>query len=440
MTKRFLVFLLVFSLSVLVCRAQTTIPVSSTVNSLVSITPWVTRVSATSATIGIEFFQAVASGIRLSASGDAGPRTQWTTSNGLMRLQSIHRFDLADLEPGTTYDYAIVVLDESIPTEVEVASGRFTTAPAGSTDHVFFAVSDNQVSPQTRIANFDAMFKNCGMGTADFIASLGDLDSTFDDFRSMYFKTFYDVLVANGYGRQAQIVRGNHEYRGKETDLYFECFGTGYYAFSFGDVFYIVLDNFEDQIRHDSTPAHYTLRNSLESYIEAEARWFEGVIHSEACRNASKRIVLAHTVPFEFENNFYFQNLSRVVGKYLFGSNPECPIDLWLCGDIHSPYRFDPVAKTFYGAKRKAHPYKIKRYKAFDRSEIAFPVFVNDGPDGAGVDITVTKCAVSQDGIRLTQMTPDGTVMDDVTFRKGQPAEIHSTTFVNYDENFHPLP
>jgi len=406
---------------------------AKTKNAITASSPWQTRVTPTSAKIGIVFDVPVAAAIRYVPKGETkGIKEVWLTCNGLRKKQEIHRFDLTGLQPDTEYNYVIVALNETIPQTVDICSGEFKTNPASGVNQTFYALSDTQMPQEKRIAAVKDMIHNCSIGKGDFIVSLGDMDSFFDNFREIYLTSFFEVLEKNGVRPQAHIIRGNHEYRGNQSDYFYDYFGTGYYAFRYGDVFYIALDTFEDQPVSGRIPQHFSLRNKLPEYIAQEAEWFEQVINSDACKTAKKRIILAHATPFEFENGFYFKNINAVVGKYIFGENPLCKIDLWLCGDTHCPYRFDPVTGKLFGASRSFLPREDKKLRELNPKQITFPVYVNDGPGYAGINLTVTKVQITDDAIRLTQMALDGSIQDDVTFTPGKPVIVHSTKFVDY--------
>ncbi len=388
--------------------------------------PWVHRVTPDSASAGAAFSKPVAAGLRWWKHGSEEKHEVWTEIHGQKEARKVHRFDLSGLAPGTGYNYEVLILDESVPEIRTVASGSFTTFPAGRKDCLFHAVSDLQVGETKRIAALDQMVRNCGLGTGDFVVSMGDVDSMMDHFSRIYCSGFISPLQKNGVRCPFVFVRGNHEYRGEEAPLFGEYCGRPYYAFRYGKIFFIVLDTGEDKamIR---TANHFTLKTDTARYMEEQRRFLEKIVRSPECREAQYRIVLAHATPFEFESRYYFAGIRKMAGTVFFGENPPCPLDLWLCGDIHSPYRFDPVKKELAGVYSKKRSRSVPTQE--DLKNVRFPVYVNDGPYGAGAELSVIQVRVGDSGIELVCRTPDGKVQDHVLLRKGKGFQVLNTTY-----------
>ncbi|MBO5721901.1 MAG: hypothetical protein J6S19_02190, partial [Lentisphaeria bacterium] len=159
----------------------------------------------------------------------------------------------------------------------------------------------------------------------------------------------------------------------------------------------------------------------------------QNIVQTEECKSAKMRIVMAHTTPFEWEKPYYAKNTSFMCKDIFFGDNPVCRIDLWLCADIHSPYRFDPVRGIMEGAKRKATETKKCELTENDRRNIRFPVYVNDGPRGAGADFTSTLLEINGNVMTLTCRDWEGNLMDKVEIQPGKPFRVIETTYVEYE-------
>lgn len=381
---------------------------------------------------GIEFSIPVSACIRYTEQGKLSAKKElWSMLDGRRARQKRHIFHLEQLHPGTTYHYEIVILNEKKAEEEVLASGTFRTFPEhGTTRHKFLAISDTQVLEGIRIDAMNGVVKYCKAHESDFFVSLGDVTSTFDHFSRAYFDTFLEVLKKNKLNLPLVLLRGNHEYRGSDTDAFSHYFGKPYFAFQYGDVFYIVLDTGEDK-GLVWMPDHYTLRTDTAFFMKEQATWLDSVIESPACKNAKYRIILAHAPPFEFESPYFYQNIKQLVGKHFYGMNPSCRIDLWLCGHTHSPYRYDPVTKQMYGAlPRKTN--KTLRLTENDRRDIHFPVYVNDGPGNAGRMLSMTSVEIRENELEIKCMTPQEELLDHITLRKGKTAEVHNTTFRLY--------
>lgn len=389
--------------------------------------PFVTHVSTDKATVCFEYSQNMAAALRCRPAGSKG---RWKTLSakpvhGMIPRQKNHRFELKNLTAGKKYDFEILDL-EKIP--ATIFSGSFTTLPAQAQEHVLTAISDTQVADVSRKNLVQKLVRKGLFKNTDLLVSLGDVASTINDFNSTYFEHFLLPFRQMGVTVPFYPVRGNHEYRGQDTDKFIRYFGSPYYAFSYGDVLYIVLDTGEDKpvIRQNG---HYTLLTDTRKHFAEQKKWLEKLIQSDVCKKAKKRIVLAHATPFEWESIYYARNIASFASVF-YGKNPKCAIDLWLCGDIHSPYRFDPVTKELAGAPRKFR--RPCRLTANDLKNIHFPVYVNDGPRGAGKDFSVTRLEVKKDAIKLTCTGDDGAVMDEITIRKNQPFQVGKSIYKKY--------
>ena len=116
-----------------------------------------------------------------------------------------------------------------------------------------------------------------------------------------------------------------------------------------------------------------------------------------------------------------------------YGKNPECKLDLWLCGDVHCPFRFDPVSGEVYGALGKNNQIRFQYVMGeFDRENICFPVYINSGPSCSTVDFSFTRVDIRENGIELTMQEPDGKVLDNTIFRKDGGMEVKYSTFFRY--------
>ncbi|MBR7108295.1 MAG: metallophosphoesterase [Lentisphaeria bacterium] len=381
------------------------------------------QLSTDSAAISCEFGTPTICGIRFR-SASAPEKLLWNTISGKRVVKKIHRFFLSGLKPDTAYTYDIVKLDTNTAKIIPVSSGSFKTAPETGVRHRFIATGDTQISPDERKKTVASMLALPEGKSADFFVSLGDVTSTFVTFAPNYFDSYLDILHQNKFFKPVVMVKGNHEYRGNETEVYNDHFGRSYYTFRHGEVFYIVLDTGEgaDTIWK---PGNHLLWTDTTQLFEEQIKFLERVISSPACKNAKYRIVLAHASPFKFHAHYYAQSVRKLAEKFFFGTDPRCKIDLWLCGHVHYVSRFDPATDTAYTSR--ATPYKAKHYSAEDLKEINFTVITNDGPGRGKVRTSVTAVEVTPEGLAVKIMTPEGKVIDESFIRKGKPHEVKST-------------
>ena len=138
--------------------------------------------------------------------------------------------------------------------------------------------------------------------------------------------------------------------------------------------------------------------------------------------------MLVHAPPFYAESRYMAENVRTIVGDLFYGKNAPFKLDLWICGHIHIPYRFDPAGsghdklKFIMPRKRRPEP------TAEDLENIVFPVYVNDGSFGeTWRRLSVIRLEVAEDAMTLTCVRPDGKVIDKIRIVPGKPLEELNT-------------
>lgn len=390
--------------------------------------PVVHRVTRNSASFAATFNIPVAAGVRVLRKDrpDETPVTCWAMDCGLKDRRLAHHLTVSGLEPDTAYEYSFFFLDESNAAETVCRKGEFRTFPVKHRDHTLALTSDTQVAAKARVQMLKTCLKD-GILDADAFVSLGDMTSDFSDFVHGYFTSSLNVLTENGYNVPFVPVRGNHEFRGKQTGFYTRCFGRPYYHFSIGDTLYLVLDSGEDKPSVNK-PGHYTLCTDTADYFKEQAVWLKELAQTDEFKHAKRRIVLAHAAPFYAESRYMAENLRTIAGDLFYGKNAPFRLDLWICGHIHVPYRFDPAGsgenklKFIMPRKRRPQP------TAEDLENIVFPVYVNDGSFGeTWRRLSVIRLEVAEDAMTLTCVRPDGKVIDKVRIVPGKPMEELNT-------------
>lgn len=379
--------------------------------------PWVTALGTTGVRIGAALSAPGKFGVRCRPAGSE-PQTRWAVSCGLREDVRGSVLEFKDLPQATRCDYDILTLDAKGAKEKVLASGSFTTHPAAPEDFTFHVVGDTQFDGPRRVALLRDAAANCGIAKGRFLVSVGDVDNTFDDFAYSYHETFTDEIKRLCGALPLVLVRGNHEYHGTEACEFPKRFGRPYYSFTCGDAFFFVIDTGDPRGGA-----------GLDAYLDEQRAWLARETASEACRKAKYRIMLAHATPFEFESRANARNVARVAADAFYGENPGCRLDLWICGDVHQVYRWDPHAKVRAGRPR---PVGAKPVTKADIANVRFPVAVNDGPNAGNAKQTVMRVEVTRGGIKVTTMSPDGKTIDSFTARSGKPLEVHSTIYAKY--------
>ncbi len=379
--------------------------------------PWVTALGSTRVRIGAALSAPGKLGVRCRMAGSE-PKTAWAVSCALKEDVRGGVFEFGGLVGATRCDYDILTLDAKGAKEKVLASGSFTTHPVAAEDFTFHVVGDTQFDGPRRVALLRDAAANCGVAKGRFLVSLGDVDNTFDDFAHSYHETFTDEIKRLCGDLPLVLVRGNHEYHGAEACEFPRRFGRPYYSFTCGDAFFFVIDTGDPRGGGE-----------LDAYLDGQRAWLEREVLSEACRRAKYRIMLAHATPFEFESRANARNVARVAADAFYGEKPKCRLDLWICGDVHQVYRWDPLAKVRAGRPR---PVGAMPMTKADVANVRFPVVVNDGPNAGHAKQTVMRVEVLRGGIRVTTMSPDGKCIDRFTARSGEPLDVHSTIYGKY--------
>lgn len=396
--------------------------------------PWVFALSVHNASIGAVFHSEVICGVRYRKKDSPEQQwvEKWTKKFGQKTPEENHIFQLEDLEENTLYEYEILRLNELTPCIEIVAKDSFKTFPEKGCQHSFFALSDLQTNAFARKKLVTDFIQNCNIKNTEFLASLGDIDSDCTDFNAVYFDSYFSILKKLGFEKSIAIVRGNHELRGN-SQIFPRLFGRTYGAFRWGDVYYFILDTGEDKAMHAAMPHLYTVRTDLDEYLMEQKEWLLQEVEKEECKKAKYHIVLAHAAPFAWISAYYAERIALFAKEAFYGENPKCKLDLWLCGDVHTPIRFDPASGEVYGALSNQNKLRYSYAMGeMDRENISFPVYINSGPSCSTVDFSLTRVDIREKEMEITMQDPAGNVLDHVLFLKEGGMKVLSSTFYRY--------
>lgn len=386
--------------------------------------PLVSKVSTDSVVITTAFSLPSAAGVRIWENGTNKTQAKeiWTSQYGLKENHRLHRFEFTGLKPNTPYAYEALFLNEETAEVVSAGTGIFTTFPVDGDRHSFSVFGDTQVMDEARVRFLTDCLDN-DLLTGAFCVSLGDMASEFSDFNRAYFTSATNLLKYPKMKTPFVPVRGNHEFRGRETAYYGRAFGCPYFSFTYGDTIYVVLDTGEDK-PVQQLPNHYTLRDDFNVYFKEQSEWLHELAKSDAFKNAKHRIVLAHCTPFETIDRFMAPNVKSCAEDLFFGKDAPFKPDLWICGHTHVPFRYDPVTRQLTHLTEK--PEKKYNLSEKDMDAVDFPVIVNDGAFATIRRLSVLQVDVEPDVIRAKMLRCDGTAFDAIEVRKGQPFKIQS--------------
>ena len=167
----------------------------------------------------------------------------------------------------------------------------------------------------------------------------------------------------------------------------------------------------------------------MAEFFAEQAAWLAEVVTTPACQNAKRRIVLAHTTPFEFNNSYMARNLYNMVGKLFYGENPPCKIDLWIAGHIH----------TYSRANRGESVIRaVKPWKKYADNKSAVTFVTTDGPKNKSIqpDLSFLEINVGENTIGVTAFDENGVMLDKFVVK--QSGEVENI-FLNKSMKLFPI-
>lgn len=307
-------------------------------------TPFLTHAGANGVTVNFSSDQPVSGAVDYRPAGTTNFTRQYEFFGGQIRNDlTKHTVVLSGLKPDTLYEYRPVLIRE-MHKENECIYGeirQFRTF--GRNKFRVFYTSDTQFSAQLRKKYLQTMSDRCGSGSADLFIHGGDVDDNLDSAYPVFIESFTEILCSqNKKSIPLLLLRGNHEYRGKESLTYFRYFGgreqKSYGAFRMGEVCFIYLDSGEDKERWKNHP-HYA-RTFDRTLIAEQRQFLEELVKSDKFLTAGFKVVLTHGVPFA--NNGYWGkeryisgNIHAIAGNLLCGKDPAHKVHLWIAAHTH---------------------------------------------------------------------------------------------------------
>lgn len=353
----------------------------------------------------------VASAVDCRVQGEAGwTRTYELVGGQMRRDRDWHCLELTGLQPDTVYELRIVFFDPGCAGEVitpEVYT--FKTAKASGGPVNFLALGDTQLPHEEKRRAITLFRDKIGLSQMDFMVLIGDLDNGYDNAYQVCFDGFLDELANVPRLIPFYFARGNHEYRGRETNLLYELFagdtGQSYYAFQQGETLFIVLDSGEDKAPSASAP--YTLWNREDTHRQAQKRWFDQLLKSPLYRDAKFRIVLSHGSIYANGSSYMVNHYRQLIGDAFDKVTPESRIHLWIAGHTHSYTRTRPGSDEYLAFAPISGMTGGKNFP--------YTILVEDGPGAAGVNTSGAVVRIDNGLITVKSLTPEGRLLDAFT-------------------------
>lgn len=320
--------------------------------------PWVCQPDSTSVEIGWETAGAGAAVVEYRRKGETEFRIAYAdpVSGTIRRDKSLHRARLKNLTPGSEYEYQLKMLSPELGKE-SPATGLFSfrTNAGSARDFSLLLTSDLHC----RTGELMRILHTQEADNADFAILLGDM-VTASPGRRIYYDGFLDAMLRE-WRKPFVISTGNHEFRGCGAGAWFDLFagrdGSGYFTFSHGGVFFIVLD-----VAGDYNPS---LPELEKAYRTRQREWLQTVTETGDFLHADFRVVLSHEalVSPELGSHAVFEMIDGLL------TGPGV-IDLMIGGHEHCYCRSTPGEKALH-----CNSPKLCRYPAW---ALPFPVVLND--------------------------------------------------------------
>lgn len=320
--------------------------------------PWVCQPDSTSVEIGWETAGAGAAAVEYRRKGETEFQIAYAdpVSGTIRRDKSLHRARLKNLTPESEYEYRLKMLFPELGKE-SPATGLFSfrTNAGSARDFSLLLTSDLHC----RTGELMRILHTQEADNADFAILLGDM-VTASPGRRIYYDGFLDAMLRE-WRKPFVISTGNHEFRGCGAGAWFDLFaerdGSGYFTFSHGGVFFIVLD-----VAGDYNPS---LPELEKAYRTRQREWLQTVTETGDFLHADFRVVLSHEalVSPELGSHAVFEMIDGLL------TGPGV-IDLMIGGHEHCYCRSTPGEKALHGNSPK-----LCRYPAW---ALPFPVVLND--------------------------------------------------------------
>jgi len=259
-------------------------------------------------------------------------------------FNDINRVTISNLQPATTYRYRVAmanIVGEVRNTSLTYGDTIYSdiyqfTTPAANPDELSCLFFDDIHSRDTLMG---AVLRNNNIDPLeqDFLFFNGDILNSVPSREEIIQHMIlpYSTLFASNV--PFLYTRGNHELRNKyarSLDRYVTTPGTSeghpyYYAFTWGPVFFIVLDAGEDK---PDDNREYRGLVDCDPYRQTEATWLKQQLQSKEAKMATFRVVVMH-VPFETSSSWDY-SMKEIDRLFL----PLCnryKVDLAIHGHCH---------------------------------------------------------------------------------------------------------
>lgn len=315
---------------------------------------------------------------KIKDSDEKPTRILCSKQHGILASEETHFAHLENLQPDTTYQYELFTLTPVTNKEISCNVVRyFHTAPAKGKDFSFLAVTDLHSNAQFLT---NALTTPAGKD-ASFHLLLGD-NLSHAAGRNALYNGVIDPIVLVNQDRKLDtpvvFVRGNHEQLGVFALEYFNVMrhytGKSWYAFSYGDCFFIILDS-----GNDSPDKPEKIMFSSNDLLKEQKLFLEKIVNLPEYQNAKYRIGFMHIPPLRESDPQ--GDLIKIL------ADAKVTLNILLCGHWHEYIKVEKNTSSF--AKETDSPVAEKLKTA---TILPFPRVVLSTDNAL-------NCKVSQDNL-----------------------------------------
>lgn len=262
--------------------------------------PYLQEVTGNGATFVFTTSAKAFSSIELRKQGNDTSTYCYRIQNGLKAANdTFHHIRAERLDAGGTYQYRIHSKEILSFQPYKVTFGdsivspwyAFKTVNPRSKGGSLFVTSDTHNDPK----KLETLLELCDYQTCDAFFYAGDVMNYMETMETP-FKAFIDVSVRKfATSIPFEVVRGNHETRGKMARLYPKLFpkkdGHIYGSYLLGDIMIVMLDCGEDK---PDTQSVYAGLVDFDNYRSEQAEWLKQLVRTKEFKKARYRIVISH--------------------------------------------------------------------------------------------------------------------------------------------------
>lgn len=303
--------------------------------------PYLQEVTADGASFNFTTSHPAFSFIELKQKGDSHSQTYYHTEYGMhAAYNTFHSIRAEKLKPGSTYQYRIhtkemrefqpykIVFGDSITSQWYT----FKTTDPDSKGASLFVASDIH----NDAAKLKTLLELCEYKTCDAFFYAGDVMSYMEN-EETPFKAFIDTSVKMfATSTPFELVRGNHETRGKMARIYPKQFpkknGKIYGSYRIGDIMIVMIDCGED--KPDTIPAYAGLLD-FDNYRSEQATWLKELVKTKEFKKAKYRIVISHYPTINTFANRPINHGCNDLARKLLPILNKANINLMIAGHTH---------------------------------------------------------------------------------------------------------